>query len=426
MIAVPADSVQVIFVNRFFSPDESATSQLLTDLARGLVEHGAAVHIVCSRQLYDDASARLAPREDSFGVKIHRVATTRFGRKGLLGRSMDYASFYLSSAIALLLIAKQGSVIIAKTDPPLISLVAAAVAKLKRASLVNWQQDVFPEVASQLGANPLPAWLDSLLRRIRDASLRAARMNVVIGSRMLEYYEGRGIAKAKLSVIENWADAQAVTVKPTTSSALRSAFGFQDRFVVAYSGNLGRAHEFDTLLMAAEALREDRNFIFLMIGGGVKMDALRTVVTRRGLENFHFLPYQPRGSLGDTLAAADVHLASLLPSLEGLIVPSKFYGILAAGRPVIFIGDPDGDLARTIRAAGCGEVVRVGAGTDLQNALLKLRREPSTVAAMGARARELLVKRYSARLAIDRWIELLGLKPANPAAAAQPPAPSNR
>jgi len=111
---------------------------------------------------------------------------------------------------------------------------------------------------------------------------------------------------------------------------------------------LGRAHEFDTLLGAAEALRRERTFIFLVIGSGAKMAALKEGVAARGLDNFRFLPYQRRDMLEDSLAAADVHLVSLLPALEGYVVPSKLYGILAAGRPLIFIGDGKGDVGRVI------------------------------------------------------------------------------
>src|SRR6202035_399611 len=132
------------------------TSQMLTDLARGLAASGYETHVVCARQLYDNAAVRLASSEMRFGVRVHRVATTRFGRDRLAGRAMDYASFYFNCAFMLLKLLRRGDVLVAKTDPPLLSILAAPIAKSTRASLINWQQDVFPEVASHLGANPLP------------------------------------------------------------------------------------------------------------------------------------------------------------------------------------------------------------------------------------------------------------------------------
>src|ERR1700736_2902855 len=285
---------RIVFVNRYYDPDQSATSQMLTDLAQGLAASGFDVHVVSSRQLYDDPGTRLVSEEMLVGVRVHRAATTRFGRNRLLGRAMDYASFYLTGAAMLLMLLRRGDVLVAKTDPPLLSMLAAPIAKAKHAVLINWQQDVFPEVASQLGANPLPSWLDKCLRRLRDSSLRAAKMNVLIGGRMREYLAARGIPVSKLCVIENWADDRAIQPKPTAASALRTRLGLIDRFVVCYSGNLGRAHEFETLLGAADALKGETTFMFLVIGSGAKMEALKRGVAARALDNFCFLPYQPR------------------------------------------------------------------------------------------------------------------------------------
>jgi colanic acid biosynthesis glycosyl transferase WcaI len=398
-----SDSLErLIFINRYFDPDLSATSQMLTDLSRGLHERGFEVHVVCSRQLYTDSDAQLLPRENCSGVSVRRVGTTRFGRARLLGRALDYFSFYVSAAVVLIAIARRDDFVIAKTDPPLIGVLAAVIARLKGSRLVNWQQDVFPEIATQLGASPLPGWLDGLLRKLRDFSLRSATMNVVIGTRMLEYFENRGIPTSKLCVIENWADS-AIKPKSRGSSALRAQLGFSNQFLVCYSGNLGRAHEFSTLLAAAQELREDRSIAFLIVGGGARMEALQQAVRQRSLESFRFLPYQDRSTLEDSLAAADVHLASLLPALEGFIVPSKVYGILAAGRPLIFIGDADGDVGRTIDEAQCGISVGIDNGMHLAASILKLQSDPAACAAMGTRAREAFLSRYAFANAIDKW-----------------------
>jgi colanic acid biosynthesis glycosyl transferase WcaI len=400
-------SQRIVFVNRYYDPDQSATSQMLTDLARGLAASGYETHVVCSQQLYDNAAMRLAPSETRFGVQVHRVATTRFGRDRLAGRAMDYASFYFTCAFMLLRLLQRGDVLVAKTDPPLLSILAAPMAKIKRSALINWQQDVFPEVASHIGANPLPSWLDQCLRRVRDASLSAAKMNVVIGVRMREYLATRGIPEDKLCVIENWADGEKIKPKATTASALRARLDLVDRFIVCYSGNLGRAHEFGTLLAAAQMLKGDSQIIFLFIGGGAKMDALKRAATAHGLENFRFLSYQSRDTLEDSLAAADVHLVSLLPALEGFIVPSKLYGILAAGRPLIFIGDADGEIGRVIGRAKCGRVLSVGDAAGLRDVLRNLETNPDRLAHMGALAERLFSEEYALRRALERWIAVI-------------------
>ena len=205
----------------------------------------------------------------------------------------------------------------------------------------------------------------------------------------------------------NWTDIRQITPQPVHASETRRALGLQDQFVIGYSGNLGRAHEFDTLLGAARLLREARNFSFLITGAGAKLQSLRTAVAAEHLDNFHFLPYQPAELLADSLAASDVHLISLLPALEGLIVPSKLYGILAAGRPAVFIGDPEGEVARVIRDHDCGITVGIGESAQLADALRSLSASALRVTAMSLNARRLAVSRYTTDRAVGQWRQLL-------------------
>jgi colanic acid biosynthesis glycosyl transferase WcaI len=399
--------MRVIFVNRYFFPDVSATSQMLFDLSSRLVQQGVQVHVVCSDQLYDNPAAKLPKKEIVQGVQVHRTWTSRFGRDRLAGRAIDYGSFYVTASMKLLALLRRGDTVVAKTDPPLISIAAASVARMRGARLVNWLQDVFPEVASHLGANPLPGWLNRRLQRLRDYSLRAAQTNVVLGTRMRQHLERLSIPSGQIRIIENWADGDAVMPKTIESCELRAQLGIMDKFVVVYSGNLGRAHEFETLLAAAELLRGAPDIVFLMIGGGARMLDLRTAVEQKQLRNFHFLPYQPREQLSDSLAAADVHLACLLPQLEGLIVPSKFYGILAAGRPTIFIGDIDGELGRIIHSTQCGSSVAIGDADGLVRAIRQLQTDTSMREQMGARARTLFIEKYTVNRAAQQWLEAL-------------------
>jgi glycosyltransferase involved in cell wall biosynthesis len=169
---------------------------------------------------------------------------------------------------------------------------------------------------------------------------------------------------------------------------------------------LGRAHEFATLLGAAEILRSEPNVVFLMIGGGVGTAQLERQVRERDLRNFRFLAYQPRESLSDSLAAADVHLVSLRPELEGLIVPSKFYGILAAARPVIFIGDADGEVARHIRRCACGATVSIGQARELAQLVSDWRSDLPLLERMGEAGVRYYHERNSAQRAFEQWTQV--------------------
>jgi colanic acid biosynthesis glycosyl transferase WcaI len=397
----------LVFVNRYYRPDESATSQMLTDLAEQLVARGITVCIICSRQLYEDPDALLAHSEVLNGVQIRRVWTSRFGRRSLAGRACDYASFYLSAAIAMFRMLRPGDIVIAKTDPPMISVVAGWVAWLRGAILINWLQDVFPEVAAKLSALTIPGWLYRPLLAVRNQSLRRARVNIVLGERMAQHV-ARFADSERVRIVENWADGALIAPSLPGASRLRTDLRLESSFVVGYSGNLGRAHEYTTILEAASQLASAPHIVFLFVGGGAKLGDLRREVQNRGLPNFRFLPYQPRVRLSDSLAAADVHLACLLPELEGLIVPSKAYGVLAAARPLISIGDLEGELARLVRTNRCGAAVKCGNGSALAAEILRLQADRGECAAMGQRARAAFERQYSLESAVRRWGDLLG------------------
>lgn len=364
--------MKVIFVNRFFYPDHSATSQMLSDLAFALALEGEAVHIVTSRLRYDEPAAKLTPFEVLNGVQVHRVFTTRFGRNWLPGRLLDYLSFYAAATWRLLRLAQRGDIIIAKTDPPLISVPAGWVAGIKGGQLVNWLQDLFPEVANALGVSLARGTPYRFMLWLRDRSLKKASSNIAIGERMKELLIKRGVSPGTITVMPNWADLSEINAIPAEENPLRREWGLGSKFVVGYSGNLGRAHEYQTILQAAETLRDNSQVVFLFIGSGARLPALQQEVRSRGLSNVVFKPYQPREMLSYSLSAPDAHLVVLRPELEGLIVPSKTYGALAADRPVLFVGDPDGEIPRMLDRESAGVAVRAGDGAALAARVLEL------------------------------------------------------
>ena len=399
--------MRVLFVNRFFHPDHSATSQMLTDLAMDLRRAGMDITVVTGRQLIDDAEAQLAKREQVDGVDVYRVWSTRFGRRSLPGRGLDYLSFYIGAGWRLARICRPGDVVVAKTDPPLISVVASLVARMRGATLVNWLHDLFPEVAERLGVPFVRGYLAGALRSVRDGSLRSARCNVVIGAAMAERLRALGVPCERVKTIHNWCDGSEVCPQVLDGHRLRASWNLKNRFVVLYSGNMGYAHEFGTILDAAECLAERTDIVFLFIGAGVQRAFIEQEVARRRLTNVQLKPYQPREALGQSLTVANVHLVSLLPQLEGLIVPSKFYAIAAAGRPVLFIGAPDGELARLIDEVDCGCQVAPGAGEALAKRIEELAADPRKAERQGEAARRLFDERFDRRLATQAWLRTL-------------------
>ncbi len=404
--------MKIVFVNRFFYPDHSATSQILTDLTFHLAKTGIIVRVITGRQVYDDPDSTLPSNDSIQGVRVIRVWTTRFGRQNLLGRTFDYLTFYLGATWNLFALVKPGDVVVAKTDPPLISVAAAMVAKIRGAKLINWIQDLFPEIAEALGVRGIGK-LEGLLRSVRNWSLRTAYKNVTIGDGMATKLTEEGIQSDAIQVIHNWADGCAIHPVDRDKNDLRREWNLQDAFVVGYSGNIGRAHEFDTILGAAEKLKSVANIVFLFIGGGAQRDWIEEEARRRGLENIMFKPYQPREQLTLSLSVPDVHLISLHPSLEGLIVPSKFYGVVAAGRPTIFIGSKSGEIPHILRKARCGFSIEKGQAEEASRIIRELADHKETCLRLGRRARALFDQRFDMRHAMQAW-EAVIAAPANP------------
>ena len=403
------------FVNRFFYPDHSATSQILSDLAFHLATQGQKIGVITSRGVYDDPRATLPTFEIVKGVAIHRVARSRFGRAKLLGRAVDYVGLYAAFAAAAVRLAKTGDWIVVKTDPPLLSAAIAPVAMAKGLRLVNWLQDLYPEIALGLGLKALRPFAPMLVAA-RNASLSVAACNVAIGDTMRERLLRSGASPQRVTAIANWCDDAAIRPLAAHDNPLREAWGLQDKFVVGYSGNLGRAHEYQTLIHAAEHLRAQTEIVFLFIGGGALTSGLKSEVEQRGLSNaFHFLPYQDSSLLPQSLALPDIHWISLRPEMEGLIVPSKFYGIAAAGRATIAVADPSGEIGALVERYDCGQAVAPGDGLGLAELIQRLAGDPERRARMGANARAMLDSAFSRKSCLERWEEVFVKHPGSAA-----------
>lgn len=408
----------LIFINRYFHPDHSATSQMLSDIAFALARDGSAVTVITSRLIYDDDTRRLPKHELVDGVRVVRVWTSRFGRANLAGRAIDYATFYIFAALAVARLASPRHTVIAKTDPPMLSVVAGPIARLRGARTINWLQDIFPEAATALGIGkswPVRLAL-SMLARLRNRSLRKADMNVVLGERMNERLGALGVAEASRRIIPNWQDGRLVKPVSPGDNQLREQWGLTNAFVVAYSGNLGRAHDGETFLEAIAAIEQRRDgfadgasrpIVWLFIGGGAAFAWLKTEADARALKSVRFEPYQPREMLAHSLSVADVHLISLRPQLEGLIVPSKYYGVAAAGRPCIFIGDADGEIARTLARTDCGITIPQGDGRRLAQAVLELSGDAARCRRMGINARAGFEREFDLPIALAKWRTVL-------------------
>jgi glycosyltransferase involved in cell wall biosynthesis len=399
--------MRVIFANRYFYPDESATSRMVSSLAFALAREGVEVVVLCSRHLHIGKEAQLAASETINNVSIRRLSTTGFGRGSSLGRMFDYLTYHLAAAAWLLLHGRRGDVCVMCTDPPLLSVSAAIPLQLRGVRLINWIMDLFPEVALDLKLVDETSRPARLALAMRDWSLRMAVANVCPIDSMAQYLGTRGIPADRLNVVHHWSESQELQPVPRWKNKLRRSWGFHDELVVGYSGNFGRAHDFSTILDAAGRLKDEKNVRFLFIGEGQQRAFVEGEIQRRGLRNITLQPLQPRDRLSESLSTADVHLVSLIPALERSVIPSKLYGILAVGRPTLFIGDPDGEVASVIEGAKCGTAVRIGEGKKLASLILQLRDKPEELERQGANAKRLFDAEYTSVSGVAAWRKVL-------------------
>jgi colanic acid biosynthesis glycosyl transferase WcaI len=406
--------MKVFFVNRYFDPDQSATSRMTSSLAFALASAGWVVHVITGRQLYNDPRADLPAHATTRGVIIHRVRGFRFGRTQLLGRLFDYLSFYATASWLLWRVAARGDVVVAGTDPPLFSVCAAFVSRLTGMRLINWLQDLFPEVATVLQIKGCGRWIGRSLSGLRDPSLRSAEANVVPGQGMALYLSQRGIPEERILIRHNWSDGTKVTPVAPEDNSLRREWCLIGKFVVGYSGNMGRVHDFTTIVAAATALKDRSDIVFLLVGDGQHRSWIEEQIQTQRLANVVLKPFQPETCLSESLSLPEVHLVSLRRELEGFVVPSKFYGVAAAGRGVLFVGDPDGEIGQLVKAGPCGAVIAEGDPMALCDWILRLQSSPETCAAWGRNARALFEAQFEQQGAFESWRDLLAVMESRP------------
>ncbi len=397
--------MQMLFINRFFHPDQSATAQLLTDLAVGLATHGIGVTVLTGRLGYLGGVTTLPNEEQYQGVTVRRVWSTRFGRLSPLGRLLDYLSFYLSSAWTAGL-AKGVDCLVVLSDPPMLSVLAALLGRLKRWKTICWLQDVFPEIAVRAGLLQ-EGLLTRLLRWAAQWSLGMSDRVIVVGRCMERRLLAVGLQPDRVVLISNWADGNHLIPVAPGENWFRKQQELEGKVAIMYSGNLGVVHETESLIPVIRRLSAMPEVCVLFVGEGQGKTRLEDWVCTERLENVRFVGYQAKEHLRYSLSAGDIHLVTLRAEMEGLSVPSKVYGIMAVGRPVVFIGPEKSEVAALVRDAGCGEVFAPGESEKAAQAILDLARDCHRRERLGLAGRRYFEHFLDKHFAIQRFYEVL-------------------
>ncbi|MEY4938672.1 MAG: hypothetical protein RIQ93_407 [Verrucomicrobiota bacterium] len=393
--------MRLYFINRFYWPAELATAQLLVDLAESLAAQNCSVSVVVCH-----SAAGLPARERRNGVEIIRVGSPPTDHH-LARRTMNAAWFHLAALALLWRTVRPGDVIVALTDPPLIGVTAALIARVRGARLVHWIQDIYPEVLPAVTKSWIARITSGAFRPVRDVAWRNAAACVTLGEDMAATVRPNLSRKNRLHIVPNWAPQGLHAGAAEEVAALRTHWGLGDRFIVGYSGNLGRVHDLSGLIQVAENFRTDPAIVFLLVGHGANYNALRTEVDRKQLTNVRFLPPRPRGELSVSLSVPDVHLISLRPGCEKFVFPSKLYGVAAVARPVLLLGTRNSELAETIARQAMGTVFDPHDTAGISACLRRLATEPAWRRSLEAAAGRFGLQNGGITRARDQWQNIL-------------------
>ena len=381
---------RLLLVNQHYFPDVASTGQHLTDLAEHLAREGYAVEVLTGRGRYIAGRMDVPEREVRNGVSIRRLRTTSFGRGSNLGRIVDYLSFYLR-VLATLLFERRRDGVLFLTTPPLLSFLGAIARVVRRQRYGIWSMDLHPDAEIASGMIRGDSVVARLLEWANATGYRKADFVIDLGRYMKARIVAKGVAPERTHTVHVWSAKEEISPVPREENPLIDELGLRDKFVVMYSGNAGVVHDFRDICGAMRQLKDDPRIYFLFVGDGPRRAEIEEFARAHASRNFQYRGYFGREQLRYSLSLADVHLISLREPFVGISVPGKLYGIMASGRPALFVGPKACESVETIIESACGAVADPEAGDAVGKMIETLRvwqRDPVLVQALGSNARE--------------------------------------
>jgi len=395
-----ADKPRILVLNQYYKPGVEATANLLAELCEALSDDYD-ITVVTGRVR---ERPELPSDEILDGVRVLRARSTVYDRAQLHLRAANYATYLADSVLRSLTLGRP-DVVLTLTDPPMIGDIGLIVARRFGVPLVVVSEDVFPEIAVELKRLENPV-LIGLLRLMVDTYLRRADRVVAIGETMRTRLEQKGAQPNRVRVIENWVDTNRITPQPRLN-AWANEHGLDRAFVVMHSGNVGHAQDVETLVRSGTFLRDLDDVRIVVIGSGARHAAAIALAERLEVESVQFLPYQPREVLSESLSSAHLHFLGLAKGLSGFVVPSRAYGVLSAGRPLLVSADPDCETVRIVERAECGIIVPPGRPELVAEAIRDAYEGRFDLDEMGRRGRAYVEREADRGVALERYRAVL-------------------
>jgi glycosyltransferase involved in cell wall biosynthesis len=373
--------MHILLFNEYYPPDTSATAKMAAQVAETLAQTHQ-VTVLAGRPSYDPDEYypfSFLRREIRNRVMVERVGSTTYPRHQMRRRVSNYLS-YLALAVPRALFIRP-DVVLAMTDPPVAGIAGAFIGRLLDRPFVYNIRDLYPDMAIGGDIVRPNSWV-ALWERLHRRALRQAARVIVLGDDMRNRILSKGVAPGHVVVVRDGAAIAASMPEPGDPIVQEIRCGFP--FVALHAGNLGFYGAWGTLLKAAEILgNENTGLVF--IGDGANRVQLQASVN--GSSNVRFLPFRPVEQVSHVMLAGDLHIVTIRRGLEGVVVPSKLYSILAAGRPVLAVAAPESDAARIVCESGCGIAVDPDDPAAVAGAIREMRNDPARLAEMGRRAR---------------------------------------
>ena len=398
---------QLTVLTQFFPPDYAATGQLVEELARSFRQHNIGVNVFTGQPGYAYDKGIAPKQEEVHGVKVYRSRTVRLWPRRIRGRAIGGLLYCLRAFFKLLHPHYRKALLMVTTEPPYLPVLAYIMYWLFNQPYICLLYDLYPDVAVTLGVVPEGHVVARFWRWLNRLTWRHARAIVVLSPTMKQRIVALcPEASGKITVIHNWADPNLITPMPKAENWFAQQYGLDQVFTVLYSGNMGRCHDMKTIMAAAIALK-DEPVKFLFIGAGAKRQECVDLAKQYGLTNCMFLPYQSKQNLTYSLTACDLNLVSIDVDIEGLVAPSKFYGCLAAGRPIAAICEPHSYLRGLLAEGQCGEAFDNGDGQGLAEFIRILMADARRVSYMGQQARGYLLENFTPERCAQRYVQVI-------------------
>lgn len=391
----------ILFLCQFFHPEYISSAKLPYETVLALKEAGFRVGVMCGypREYYKGEKVQY--HEDSEGFTIHRLRYIQTGRKGILGRLINYFSFTLAVLLHIFEIGRYRCVAV-YSNPPIVPWIAAIASRLFTIKLVFVCYDAYPEVAVRMGALREGSVIYRLMNHINRLVFSKASAVVALSEEMKEFLsKNREIEEESIRVIPNWSDDSFGDEVPVKTPYLKV---LEDKFVVAYFGNMGTAQDMQTICDAAFCLKDREDIHFLFAGHGNKKEALNAFFADNAVKNVTMLNFLQGQEFQEALAVSNAALVSLEKGLKGICVPSKTYTYMMYGLPLLAVME-DGDIADDI-ASGAGIRVAQGESRRLAQAIADMAKDAQTTKAMGQRSRALYLQKYTKDICTQTYVRM--------------------